>query len=142
VWVDSGDTASVSFDALPGQVFTGSVARLSGAIDPATRTMLVEIDLANSDGRIRPGLYGQVRLALERRDGALALPASAVQFDDGGAFVLVAASGDVARRMPVQTGLNVGGWIEVVAGLHGGERIILGPPPGLADGAPLQIAAP
>jgi RND family efflux transporter MFP subunit len=141
VWADIGDAAAISFDALPGQVFAGAVARLSGAIDPATRTMLVEIDLPNADGRILPGLYGQVRLTLERRDAALTLPANAVQFGDGGAFVFVVAAGDVARRASVQTGLNVGGSVEIVAGLQGDERVVTGAPAGLADGAPVRVAA-
>jgi RND family efflux transporter MFP subunit len=142
VWADNGDAAAISFDALAGQVFTGAIARLSGAIDPATRTMLVEIDLPNADGRIRPGLYGQVRLTLEQRDAALALPAAAVQLGDGGAFVFVAAAGDVARRTSVQTGLNVGGWVEITGGLRAGERVVTGTPAGLTDGAALRIAAP
>jgi RND family efflux transporter MFP subunit len=141
VWVDLGDAAAISFDALPGQTFTGTVARLSGAIDPATRTMQVEIDLPNADGRIRPGLYGQVRLTLERRESALALPAAAVQYDDG-ANVLVVAAGDVARRTTVQTGVSVGGWVEIVAGLRGDERVVTQAPAGLTDGAALRIAAP
>jgi RND family efflux transporter MFP subunit len=140
VWADIGDAAAISFDALPGQAFSGTVARLSGAIDPATRTMLVEIDLPNPDGRIRPGLYGQVRLALEQRDRALALPSAAVLFGDGGAFVFVAAAGDVARRTAVQTGLNVGGWVEILAGLGGDERVVTGAPAGLADGTALRVA--
>ena len=142
VWADIGDAATISFDALPGQAFAGTVARLSGAIDPATRTMLVEVDLPNADGRIRPGLYGQVRLALEQRDGALALPGGAVQFDDRGAFVFVAAASDVARRTQVQTGLRAGGWVEIVGGVQAEERVVNGAPAGLTDGTPLRIAAP
>jgi RND family efflux transporter MFP subunit len=141
VWADVGDAASISFDALSGQVFAGTVARLSGAIDPATRTMLVEIDLQNADGRIRPGLYGQVRLALEERRGAPALPVDAVQFGQDGAVVLVAA-GDVARRKIVQTGLSAGGWVEILEGLGADERVVVGAPAGLSDGAALRIAAP
>lgn len=140
VWADVGDPATISFDALPGQVFSGVVARLSGAVDPKTRTMLIEIDLPNPDGRIRPGLFGQVRLALEQREEALALPASAVQFGAGGAFVLVAGAGDVARQTPVETGLNVGGWIEIVAGLRGDERVVAGAPVGVTDGTALRPA--
>ena len=110
--------------------------------DPATRTMLVEIDLPNLDGRIRPGLYGQVRLALEQRDGTLTLPATAVQSDDNGAFVFVAAPGDIARRIPVQTGLSAGGWVEIVSGLSYDERVVTGAPTSLSDGAPLRITGP
>jgi RND family efflux transporter MFP subunit len=140
VWADVDDAASISFDALPGQIFSGTVARLSGAVDPRTRTMLVEIDLPNPDGRIPPGIYGQVRLILEQRDAALALPASAVQFGEKGAFVLVAAAGEVARRAPVETGLNVGGWIEIVTGLRGDERVVTGAPAGVTDGTALRLA--
>jgi RND family efflux transporter MFP subunit len=142
VWADIGDAATISFDALPGQSFVGTVARLPGAIDPRTRTMLVEIDLPNADGRIRPGLYGQVRLTLEQREAALAVPGTAVQSDDRGAFVFVAAAGDVARRMPVETGLSVGGAVEIVRGLGAGDRVVTAPPAGMADGAALRIASP
>jgi RND family efflux transporter MFP subunit len=142
VWADVGDAATITFDALPGQRFAGTVARLSGALDPATRTMLVEVDLPNADGRIRPGLYGQVRLTLEQREAALAVPAAAVQFDDGGAFVFLAAAGDVARRTPVQTGLSVGGSVEIVSGLGTRDRVVTAPPAGMADGAALRIASP
>ncbi|HEX5419324.1 MAG TPA: efflux RND transporter periplasmic adaptor subunit [Gammaproteobacteria bacterium] len=65
--VTIGDPATVSFDALPGKPFSGKVSRMAGALDPATRTMLVEIDLPNRDGRIRPGYYGQTRIVFESR---------------------------------------------------------------------------
>jgi multidrug efflux pump subunit AcrA (membrane-fusion protein) len=70
-----------------------------------------------------------------------ALPANAVQFGQDGAFVLVAA-GDVARRKTVQTGLNAGGWVEILGGLGADERAVVGAPAGLSDGAALRIAAP
>jgi RND family efflux transporter MFP subunit len=140
VWVDIGDATAITFDALPGRSFAGAVARLSGAIDPATRTMLVEVDLPNEDRRIRPGFYGQTRIALESRERALALPASAVRFGDGDAHVFV-VDGAAARRTNVVTGLSVGGWVEIVSGLNGGERIIAAPPATLADGAPVRLAA-
>lgn len=141
VWVDVGDRAAITFDALPGRLFAGSVARLSGAIDPGTRTMQVEIDLPNDDGSIRPGSYGQTRIELASRERALALPASAVRFGTGEAHVLVVDAG-AARRVNVVTGLNVGGFIEIVSGLTGNERVIAAPPATLADGAEVRLAAP
>jgi multidrug efflux pump subunit AcrA (membrane-fusion protein) len=81
-------------------------------------------------------------LTLEQRDAALAVPAAAVQFDDGGAFVFVAAAGDVARRTPVQTGVSVGGAVEIVGGLGASDRVVTAPPAGMAHGAPLRIATP
>jgi RND family efflux transporter MFP subunit len=62
--VNIGDAATITFDALPDTTFTSQVARTSGSLDPGTRTMLVEIDLPNDDGRIRPGYYGQTRIML------------------------------------------------------------------------------
>jgi RND family efflux transporter MFP subunit len=140
VWVDIDDAATIVFDAMPGVSFVSKVARTSGAIDPGTRTMLVEIDLPNDDGRIRPGSYGQTRIALESRDRALALPSSAVRFGDGDAHVFVVA-GSSARRTNVITGLNVGGWIEVLSGLTEADRVIATPPANLTDGATIRIAA-
>jgi RND family efflux transporter MFP subunit len=142
VWVDAGDAATVLFDALPGRTFTGQVARLSGALDPATRTMLVEIDLPNADGRIRPGFYGQTRLALERRSGALTLPTAAVRSDATGAYVYVVGPGDVARRVGVELGLEQAGAIEIVTGLAGNERVVTGAVANLADGAAVRAVGP
>lgn len=138
VWADVGDAAIIVFEAMPQATFTSTIARLSDAVDPATRTMLLEIDLPNADGRIRPGLYGQVRLTLERRDGVLALPSSAVRYGEGPPYVFVAA-GDVARRMPIEIGLEVGGWVEIIGGLGADAQVIANAPAALADGAALRV---
>jgi RND family efflux transporter MFP subunit len=139
IWADVGDPATVTFEALPGRVFTSTVARVSGALDAATRTMLVEIDLPNGDGLIRPGLYGQARIALERRAHALALPSSAVKLGDGGAYVLVVA-GAAVHRKSVSLGLVDGQWTEISGGLDGGERVVAdAATANLADGAPVRV---
>jgi len=141
-WIDLGDPATVTFDAIAGMVFAAEVARIAEALDPSTRTMLVEIDLPNDEGRIRPGYYGQTRIALESREGALALPSSAVRTDEGRAYVYVADEGDSARRVPVEIGVNDAGWIEITSGLTGNERVVTGPVVGqLADGAPIRVVA-
>lgn len=138
-WVDPGDPATVVFDALSGQVFTGQVARTAQALEPSTRTMLVEIDLPNVDGRIRPGYYGQARIVLEKREQALALPSSAVQFDDGGSFVYVVTTGDTVRKTPVGIGLGSAGWTEIVSGVGAGERVVASAARGLTDGASVSV---
>src|SRR5689334_10418471 len=83
VLANPGDAATVTFDALPGRVFNGTVARISGVLDPGTRTMQVEIDLQNGDGAIRPGFYGQTHIVLEAHTRALTLPSAAVSLGDG-----------------------------------------------------------
>jgi RND family efflux transporter MFP subunit len=140
-WADVGDAATIVFDALPGKLFSGEVARVSGALDPGTRTMLVEVDLPNDDGRIRPGYYGQMRIVLESREGALALPAAAVRSEGGSAFVYVVAEGDAARRVPIEIGLDANGWVEVTRGLTGQERVVANAVGTLVDGGPLRVVA-
>jgi RND family efflux transporter MFP subunit len=139
VWVEVGDPAKVTFEALPGRVFTSTVARTAGALDPSTRTMLVEIDLPNADGAVRPGLYGQTRIALARRAHALALPSSAVRFGDGGAYVLVVARSAVHRKN-VTLGISDGPWIEISGGLDGGEGVVAdAAAANFPDGAPVRV---
>jgi len=137
-WVDVGDPAIVAFDALPGLTFAGKVARLSGTLDPGTRTMLVEVDLPNADGRIRPGFYGRTQITLERRERILVLPTAAVRDDGGNAYVYVVAADDTAKKTPVTLGLQDAGWVEIEAGLAGGERVIAGGVTGLSDGAAVR----
>lgn len=141
-WVDVGDPAVVAFDALPGTTFTGKVARLSGVLDPSTRTMLVEVDLPNADGRIRPGFYGRTQITLERRERVLALPTAAIRDDGGNAYVYAVAPNDTAKKTPVTLGLQDGGWVEIEAGLAGGERVIAGAVAGLKEGAIVRSVTP
>ncbi len=142
VWADVGDPATVTFDALPGQTFSSRLARISGALDPSTRTMQVEIDVPNPDGRILPGLYGHTEITLESRGGALALPASSVHFtDDGTAYVYVISPDNVAQRRPVSVGFDDGNWLEIADGLSRGDRVADGLVGGLEDGEQVQVVA-
>jgi RND family efflux transporter MFP subunit len=142
-WVDVGDTATVAFDAIAGTPFPGAVARIAETLDPATRTMLIEIDLDNADGRIRPGYFGQTRIVLERREQALAVPAAALRMDDGAAAVFVIAADGTARRVDVTIGVTEAEWVEITGGLSGTERIVTGAAlRQLSDAAAVVVAAP
>ena len=141
IWADVGDAATVTFEALSGRVFTTKVARVSGALDPTTRTMLVEIDLPNADGVLRPGLYGRARIALERREHALVLPSAAVKTGDSGAQVFVVAN-DTVHRKSVALGLVDSQWSEITSGLDEGERVVAdAAATNLTDGAQVRVLA-
>ncbi len=143
VWADPGDAATVTFDALPGRVFTAKVARVSGVLDPATRTMQTEIDLPNGDGAIRPGLYGQTHILLERHEHALALPSAAVRLGDGRAHVFVVIAGDSVHRKDVTIGLADPQWTEITGGLDETERVAIVPAgAALTDGAQVRVGNP
>jgi len=82
--VDVGDTAEISLQALPGPVLKGTVSRFSRMLDEHTRTMLVEIDLPNPNGKLLPGMFGQATITLVPPRETLLLPAAAVRYDEVG----------------------------------------------------------
>ncbi len=130
--VQVGDPASVRVDALPGENFEGQVTRFAGVLDPATRTMRTEIDLANPGWRLRPGMYGRATLSLEKRSDVLTIPADALHVEGSSAFVYQVVNGR-AKRAEVETEMGDGVKVEVTAGLTGNESIVVSARGPLAD---------
>jgi len=116
--------ATVTVDAFPGRLFTGKVKRLSQAVDVATRTMPVEIDVPNRDHDLKPGMYAKVTLEVSRKEDALTLPLSSILKDNAGRYVLVVEQ-DTARRREVSVGIEQGDMLELVSGLTGSESVII-----------------
>ena len=132
--VELNNSATITIDAMPGKQFQGSVSRFSRSLNPATRTMRAEIDLANAEGLLLPGMFGRATLTLEIRAGAVTVPAEALHAEGDRSFVYQAVGGR-ARRVDVETLPGDGIDIEVIAGLDGGERIIVAAREPLSDGA-------
>jgi RND family efflux transporter MFP subunit len=126
----------------PGRTFDGKIVRNSGAIDPATRTMLVEIDLDNRAGEILPGAAVQVHLKLPAGIPTLLLPVSALMFRAEGPRVAVVQDGNKATLVPVTIGRDFGNRVEVAYGLPPDARVIDSPPDSLLDGQTVQVAKP
>jgi RND family efflux transporter MFP subunit len=137
---EPGIPATLSVKEAPEQVFRGTVTRTAGALDPATRTLLVEIDLPNPDHVLKPGMYVSATLDLARHLSALALPPTAVVTSDRGKSVFV-VSGDTARRVPIKTGLDDGVWLEVTEGLSGDEDVVVVGKSSLTDGQAVLASA-
>ena len=76
--VTVGDSGTVDVDAYPGEKFNGRIARVAPVLDPATRTASMEIEIANNDKRLKPGMYARVSLTVEERKNTLVAPKSAV----------------------------------------------------------------
>jgi cobalt-zinc-cadmium efflux system membrane fusion protein len=123
-----GLRAGVSVKAYPGEVFPGTVDFVGPTMDEKTRTVKVRIGVQNRDGKLRAGMFAAVQLYLPGAQEALALPRAAVLSDEGRSFVFVHQRGEYWLRRPVQTGRASLDWIEVPAGLAGGETVV-------ADGA-------
>ena len=138
VWLDVGDPVEIEFDALPGKIFSGSISRKSGALNGSTQRMQAEIDLDNSQGQLLPGLYGRAKINLEKKNGALVLPAGAVRFGQGPSHVYV-VNGSTVKHQQVTIGLDHGEWVEVTSGLTGSEQVVNGMLGRLADGASVTV---
>ena len=123
VWLNNGDSTSLTFDAYPGQSFKATVSRTAGVLDSKTRRMRAEIDLDNHKGLLFPGMYGQVVIELETRRNALVLPAGSVRLNDGAPHVY-SVENNTVKRLPVTLGTDTGTQIEIISGLTGQEQIV------------------
>lgn len=130
-----GVPAVLTVKELPALEIKATITRTTEALDPATRTLLVEIDVPNTDHRLQPGLFVNATLFLERRQNALTLPPASIEPPSNGRpkSVFVVEHGKV-RRVPVKTGIDDGIWVEVVEGLTGDEDVVVVGRSTLADG--------
>lgn len=119
-----GSVARVSGDAYPGRVFEARAIRIVHALDPRSRTLGVEMEIANRDHRLKPGMYARVELVIDHHPGALLVPGDAIFTENEAAVVFVVRDGVVGRR-PVATGVNEGTLVEVTRGLAGDEQVIV-----------------
>lgn len=123
-FVDRGDPVLLKLDAFPGREFRGEITRFAIALDPKTRTMKTEIDLENPGHLIRPGMYGEATLELDRQADALFLQVESVHDDAEGTKYVYAVTAGICRKVPIQTGLDDGVWVQV-KGLQEGDMVVL-----------------
>jgi len=123
-FVHEGDTVSIFVNALH-KTITGTVARSTGALDPSTRTMQVEVDVKNTDGALTPGMYAQVTLNIARSGNALAVPVQAVDTTNPqSAWLLVVDNTGHVQKRGVQIGITTANRVEITSGLKEGEQVI------------------
>jgi cobalt-zinc-cadmium efflux system membrane fusion protein len=138
VWVDLYEThlgmvsgakergglpATVTVRAYPGEEFHGELDFIDRVMDEDTRTVKARITLDNPGGRLRPGMFAEVRLAIAMGRAFPAVPAAAVLADDGRDFVFVRHTDDYFVRRPLTTGRTAGGYVEVLEGLQTGQIV-------------------
>ena len=138
-FVDKQDRATFRPNALGDVAFEGHVSRSAGALNPATRTMRTEVDFANLDGRLYPGMYGTLTIELETHDEAVTVPAAVVATDkDGNAYINVVRDG-VVHKQPVRIGIDDGIRVEVLEGVSEKEQCIVSASGSVEDGAPVEV---
>jgi RND family efflux transporter MFP subunit len=118
----TGTQIPFSVAAYPGQTFSGKVARIARAVDVSTRTMAIELDVTNSDSRLPPGTFCQVRWPIRRSGPSLFVPSASVAATTDRTFV-IRVRGGKTEWVDVRTGLTTGPLVEVFGDLHPGDEI-------------------
>lgn len=136
-----GATATLTLDEFPGKVFNGTIARNSNSIDPASRTLLVEVDVDNRAGQLLPGAYALVHLKLPQSVTSVTIPANTLLFRSEGLRVGVVRNGR-AELVPITIGRDYGNSVEVMSGLRSTDTVIINPSDSLINGTPVRVNTP
>jgi RND family efflux transporter MFP subunit len=136
-----GLTADLTLAEFPGRRFPGKLVRTANAIDPSTRTLLVEVDVNNSTGELLPGAYTEVHLKVPSGAPTFILPVTSLIFRSQGLQVGLVGNDNRAQLVRVTLGRDFGNVVEVVSGLPENASVITNPPDSLVPGEVLRVAA-
>ncbi len=136
--VAPGVDAIVRVPEILNREFPGKVTRIADALQSGTRTLLTEIDIANPDDALPPGVYCTVELKIPRKSPSFVVPAEAIIFNRNGLQVAVVNNGKAEIRK-LKVTRDFGTWVEADAGVKSGEQVILNPPVTLVDGDKVQL---
>jgi RND family efflux transporter MFP subunit len=139
--VTPGVGAELHFNEHPGKSYPATVVRTANALDPALRTLQVELQVDNSSGALFPGAYAEVHLQVPGSAESLRLPANALLFRSAGLQVATVGPGNHVRLKSIVPGRDFGSSIEVLSGIAAEDNVIVNPPDSLIDGAAVRIAA-
>ena len=137
-----GQRAAVTVRERPGTSFEGTVTRTAGAIDASSRTMLTEVQVPNPQGLLLSGAYATVRLALQRVDPPLLVPASALLVDASGVRVARVEPDGTLRFTKIELGRDFGNEVEVLAGVALNDVLAVSLSAGIRDGERVSVATP
>ncbi len=132
--VELGDATSVEVDAFPGEMFTGRIARIAPVLDPATRTLPIEIEIPNPTFRLKPGMYARVGITTEERPDAIVVPPNAVVDVGDQRGVFIAQDDNTALLRVVKVGIETDERTEILSGVSEGDRVVTTGAAGLSHG--------
>ncbi len=136
-----GVTAGLTLAEYPGRTFQGKIVRTSKSIDPASRTLLVEVDVPNPKGELFPGAFTQVHFKLHNTRPTLIIPVPTLMFRSEGLRVAIVQE-NKAKLVPIIIGRDDGRTVEVVDGLQATDQVIQNPPDSLIDGETVNVVQP
>jgi RND family efflux transporter MFP subunit len=140
-WAKPGIAVTLAMRESNDEPVESAITRTTEALDPATRTLLVEIDVPNADRRLQPGMFVNASLHLQRHPNALAVPPAAiVPGKDGRDKAVFVVSNNTVKLTPVKTGIDDGLMLEILEGLSGDDEIVVVGKSGLVDGQTVQAS--
>ena len=137
-----GDPVDIVQSEMPGQTFHGAVVRTAGAIDVATRTMQMEINLPNPEHKLLAGAYVQVALPVGGSSEVLTVPSNVILFRPEGTRIAVVDGNGRIKLKPIVIGHDLGNSLEILSGISAADKLVLNPPDSLADNDAVTIAPP
>ncbi|HEV2445553.1 MAG TPA: efflux RND transporter periplasmic adaptor subunit [Candidatus Sulfopaludibacter sp.] len=133
-----GQQATLTLSDLHGRLFTGVVTRTADALDPATRTLLVEVQADNRGGALLPGMYAQVEIAVPRHDPPLQIPGGTLLVRSDGPQAAVVQPDGTVHYQRIQLGRDFGDHVEVLSGLEEGQSVVVNPGDTVRDGVKVK----
>jgi len=137
--IHPGLPADIELTQFPGRKFQGKVVRTAEAIDPASRTLLTEVDVPNKTGELLPGGYAQVHLGVRITGDRLQVPVNALLFRSEGLRAVLVDANHKLHLQPLTIGRDYGVSLEVLQGLRGTDWIVLNPADSLEDGEQVNV---
>ena len=131
--------AYIKVDAFPDTLFRGKVYRVSPVVDTKSRSSAIEILADNADGRLKSGMFAEIRLVVGAREGAVTVPSAAVLKDEKGMPYVFVLMNDKAVKRPVRTGIANTDFIQISNGLKAGEELVTFGLYGLKDGSKIKV---
>ena len=137
--IHEGLAAKIVLQEYPGQEFDGKVTRTAGALDPQTRTMQVEVQVPNQQGKLYAGMYGQVKFLLTDDNAPIVVPADAFVFRAQGPQVVTVTNDNRIHWQKISVGRDFGTQLEVLNGLKENTEVVMNPTDDLREGIEVQV---
>src|SRR5260370_26914094 len=137
--IHEGLAAKIGLQEYPGQEFDGKVTRTAGALDPQSRTMQVEVQVPNQQGKLYPGMYGQGKFLLLDDNAPIAVPADAFVFRAQGPQVVTVTNDNRIHWQKIRVGRDFATQLEVLDGLAENTKVVMNPTDDLTEGGQVQV---
>jgi len=140
--VQPGTKATITVPERPGKTYAAAVEASAQAVNSQSGTTLMQLLVDNRNGELLPGGYANVRIDLAGPANALTVPSSALVFNARGLAIATVGEGSKVQMKPVIVARDLGQLVEIASGLAATDQVIVNPPDGILDGAPVRVAEP